>query len=155
MMYQSCRVTAFGTDAPCPLAAKRLPDLVDAPQSSISFAFPLAGVGKPIAMPAQEIPTCTIQFDDAPTAGHAAHYSGADKIRPRSSKPACHAHNARGFRHILPVAATDPHAVRELETVSIGAQIDPSNVLAVTLPRPTATPARAKAARAMQSIDVN
>src|SRR5205823_7860237 len=101
------------------IAAKALSDLVGAPQHAIPCAFALAGVGQAITMPAQEIAPRSVQFGDAPAAGDPVHNARADEIRPRTAEAAGHADNADGLGHVLPFAAADTHAIREMQPVVV------------------------------------
>ena len=79
------------------IAAEALPDLVGAPQRPVPCVFALAGMGEPVAMPAQEIAHRPVQLGDAPPAGDAVHHAGADEIRPCAAEAAGYADDADGL----------------------------------------------------------
>src|SRR5271166_1209295 len=134
---------------------KALPDPVGAAQRSVPCALALAGVGEAVAVPAQEIAPRSVEFGDAPPAGDAIHHAGTDEIRPCSAEATGYADDADGLGHVLPLAATDAHAIGEVQSIVLGAQIDRGDLFAVASPLPAAHPAGAQAAFAVQAVNVD
>ena len=124
-------------------AAEALPDLVRAAHRAIQFALALAGVSQPIAMPAQEITAGPVQLGDAPPADPAVHDARTDEIGPRSTVLACDADDADALVDVLPIAAADAYAVGEMQLIEFGAQVDPSDSLAIARPLPVCRTSRA------------
>jgi hypothetical protein len=78
-------------------------------------------MGKAVAMAAKGIAACSMELGDAPSASDAVHHAGADEIGPRTAEPARNADDADGLFHVLPLAASDAHAIGKVETAGSGA----------------------------------
>src|SRR4051794_37613431 len=75
-------------------ATQALSDFVSAAQRSVPCALARAAIPEPIAMPAEKIPTGTVELRNPPAATDAVHDSRADEIRPRAAEPATCADDA-------------------------------------------------------------
>jgi hypothetical protein len=60
-----------------------------------------------------------------------------------------------GLGDILPIAAADADAIREVQPVSLCAQIDRSDIFALALPLPAATPAGTETACLVQTVHID
>ena len=83
------------------IAAEALSDLVRAAEGAVPRVLALAGVGKPVTMPAQEIAPGQVQLRDAPPAGNTVHDTGTDEKGPRPSEATSDTHDADGLGHVL------------------------------------------------------
>jgi hypothetical protein len=103
-------------------------------------------MGEAIAMAAEKISACPIEFGDAPPAGDAIHHARTDEITPTATEAAGHADDADGLHRVLPLATIDAHAIGKVQSVGFGAHGNRGDLLAVMRPLPAAPTAKRKAA---------
>ena len=137
------------------ITAKASPDLGRASDGPVPFVFVLTDMGETIALPAQKIPIRPVQLGNSPTAGSPVSHAGTDEIRPRTAELARHADNADGLGYVFRLAATHAHAIREMQPVRFGSEIDRAEPFAIARPPPTPYPTGFETAFSMQPVHID